>query len=181
MPKLFYNSNELEVIYKTKLLGVIWTSSCEWDENTAYLTKKANSRLYFLRRLKSLGAGTQVLKEVYILFVRSILEYCAPLWAANLTKKSVKALTRVEKHAFRIIFPEKTYEESTQILQIQNLAERRFFLSKKCAKSMSENDKYNYLFKKNGAQQLEVKVHIKYQTQGEIGTNIRQSQYFQNY
>ena len=97
--------------------------------------------------MKTLGASTQILKEVYILFIRSIPEYCAPLWAANLSKKSAKALTRVEKNAFRIIFPQKTYEESIEILQIQNLNERRFFLTKKCAKSMSQNEKYKFLFK----------------------------------
>ena len=97
-PKLAYNSNELEVEYQIKLLGVLWTSNCEWEENTKYLVKKANSRLYFMRRLKNLGATQKTLKEVYILFVRSILEFCAPLWAGNLSKSSSKAFTRVEKN-----------------------------------------------------------------------------------
>ena len=148
VPELFYNSNSLEVTYQTKLLGVIWTSICEWDENTKYLTKKANSRLYFLRRLKNLGASSETLKTVYILFIRSILEYCAPLWAGNLTQKSVKALTRVEKNAFRIIHPLKTYEEAAEALEIQFLAQRRISLSQKCARTMSQHEKFQYLFTK---------------------------------
>ena len=76
-----------------------------------------------------------VLRITYILIIP---------WAA----KSVKALTRVEKNTFRIIFTEKTYEESTQILQIQHLTERKKILAKECAKSMSQNNEYKYLFKK---------------------------------
>ena len=112
---MYYDSNQLNVEYKVKLLGVIWNSNCEWDENTDYLVKKANSRLFFMRRLKSLGASPKTLKEVYVLFVRSILEQCAPLWAGNLTKKSSKALTLVEKNALRIIYPRKNYEENKYV------------------------------------------------------------------
>ena len=148
IPELSFNNNELEVTYSTKLLGVIWTSNCEWDENTKYLTNKANSRLYFLRRLKALGAKGDTLKEVYILFIRSILEYCAPLWAGNLSKKAVKALTRVEKNAFKIIFPQKTYDEAASTLEIKLLSQRRLFLAQKCAKTMSQHEKFKYLFKK---------------------------------
>ena len=93
-------------------------------------------------------ASSETLKTVYILFIRSILEYCAPLWAGNLTQKSVKALTRVEKNAFRLIHPLKTYEETAEALEIQFLAQRRISLAQKCAKTMSQHEKFQYLFTK---------------------------------
>ena len=40
VPKITYDSNTLEVTYKTKLLGVIWTSNCELDENIPIWSKK---------------------------------------------------------------------------------------------------------------------------------------------
>ena len=42
--------------------------------NTASLVKKANGRMELLRRVASFGTPTKDLKELYFLFVRSILE-----------------------------------------------------------------------------------------------------------
>ena len=126
---------------------MIWTSNCEWDENTQYLVQKANSRIYFLRRLKALGASIQTLKEVYTLFVRSILEYCAPLWAGNLSVKSVRALSRVEKNALKVILPNQSYEQAISSLKIQNLSERRLILTTKCAQKMADHEKFKGYFK----------------------------------
>ena len=113
---------------------------------------KANQRLYFLRRLKKFGASTETLKEVYCLFVRSILEFCTPLWAGNLTKKCVRMLNRVEQSAFKIIFPHKTYDQSADNLKMQKLANRRFFITRRFAKRMSKMNKFAYLFPKKDKQ-----------------------------
>ena len=64
------------------------------------------------------------------------MEQCAPLWAGNLSKKSAKALSRVEKNAMKIIFPLKNPEESIQRLGIKNLQERRICLTKRFAIKM---------------------------------------------
>ena len=102
--------------------------------------------------MEGLGANTKTLKEVYILFIRSILEYCAPLWAGNLSVKSIKALTRVEKNALKIIFPSLSYEEAVLSLNIQNLSQRRLTLTKKCAQKMAESKRFENCFvKKSGS------------------------------
>ena len=48
-----------------KLLGVIITNDLKWDENTDFITKKAFSRLWLLRRLKKLGASNEALIDIY--------------------------------------------------------------------------------------------------------------------
>ena len=73
-PQLNFDDNELEVVDTTKLLGVMCSSTGKWNEHIKCLTKKANTRLYFVRRLKNLGASVQTLKETFVLFVRPILE-----------------------------------------------------------------------------------------------------------
>ena len=125
IPTLALDSNDLEVTYKTKLLGVICCSNGKWDQNAKYLASKGNSRLYFLRRLKSLGATQDTLKEVYTLFVRSILEMCAPLWTGALGKKSCDTLEHVQHSACKIINPNLDYKSSLDILDIVPLKERR--------------------------------------------------------
>ena len=99
----------------TKLLGVICSADGKWDANARYLAGKGFSRLYFLRRLKGLGACQDTLKEVYILFVRSILEMCAPLWTGSLSKGSVEVLERVQRAACKILTPNTDYVTSIGI------------------------------------------------------------------
>ena len=147
LPKLKFDNKELEVVYTAKILGVIFSSDGEWEEHIKYVTGKANSRLYFLRRLKKLGAGQSTLKEVYNLFIRSILEMCAPLWAGNLKKCSLNSLIRVERNAMKIIFPQKDYLDSIDSLQMKPIQSRLFILTKKCALKMSENKKFKSYFK----------------------------------
>ena len=56
-PELSIEGVRLEVVNKMKLLGVVITDDLKWDENTDFITKKAFSRLWLLRRLKKLGAS----------------------------------------------------------------------------------------------------------------------------
>ena len=56
-------SEPLEVVYRTKLLGVICTSDGKWSDNTDYIVKKAASKLWMLRRLKWMGADEHILYE----------------------------------------------------------------------------------------------------------------------
>ena len=56
---LTINKNKLEVVEELKLIGVQITNDLKLNQNTKNLTTKAYSRLWMLRRLKSLGAKTQ--------------------------------------------------------------------------------------------------------------------------
>ena len=49
--KLSLNNANLEIVKKTKLLGVILTDDLKWDENTNELVRKANSRMELLRKV----------------------------------------------------------------------------------------------------------------------------------
>ena len=49
------------------------------------MINRANKKLWFLRRLKALGADDEDLKDVYVKQIRSILEYGVPVWHSSLT------------------------------------------------------------------------------------------------
>ena len=55
-------------------------------------------------------------------------------------------LTRVEKNALRVIFPDKTYEQSIESLKMRKLADRRVQLTKACAQKMAKNEKFSDFF-----------------------------------
>ena len=46
-------SEIMEIVSETKLLGVIVNSNLSWDENTKHLVKKANARMRILHKLVS--------------------------------------------------------------------------------------------------------------------------------
>ena len=60
--------------------------------------KNGNSRLWFLRRLKLLGASQETLLEIYKLFCHSVLEFGAPVWSGALSKKNVQDIERVQRN-----------------------------------------------------------------------------------
>ena len=110
------------------------------------LVKKASTRLFFIRRLKKLGASKSVLKESYILFIRPILEMCAPLWTGALTQTKTQFLKQVQRSFCKILFSHESYERSIEKLNLQYLHKRRIILSKRTSNKMSKNDKFKHLF-----------------------------------
>ena len=51
----FKDSTNLEVVSSSRILGVIISNNLKWDQNTEFITRKAMSRLWTLRRMKILG------------------------------------------------------------------------------------------------------------------------------
>ena len=88
----------LEVIDSTKLLGTIISNTLSWDQNTAFIVKKANARMQLLRKVASFGASQAELKDVYVLFIGSLLEQNATVWHSSLTENNITDLERVKKN-----------------------------------------------------------------------------------
>lgn len=85
--RLKIDTNNLEIINKTKHLGTIIQDDLKWDLNTEYLIKKANGRLLLLKKAKNVKASVEDLKQIYISFIRSILEYSCLCGTAALLLK----------------------------------------------------------------------------------------------
>ena len=60
--RLQLNGVSLEVIPKTKLLGVIIQNDLKWDENTASLVKRAKARMVILQKLSEFAAPREDMK-----------------------------------------------------------------------------------------------------------------------
>ena len=138
----------LPVLKKTKLLGTIICDDLKWDENTAFLVKKANTRLLLLRKASEYTNSTNDLKSIYISHIRSILEQSCAIWHSSLTEENITDLERVQKNACRIILGNlySDYNESLDRLQLENLSIRREKLSLKFAINCEENPKTKQLF-----------------------------------
>ena len=61
----FTAQKNLEYVSQAKILGIIITDDLKWSENTDFITKKAMSRLWTLRRMKNLGISKDIIYDVY--------------------------------------------------------------------------------------------------------------------
>ena len=76
IPSLTISSGAIERFNSFKLLGLglYIDSSLSWSTHVKCITKKATSRLYFLKQLKRAGVSEKHLLHFYTTVIRSILE-----------------------------------------------------------------------------------------------------------
>ena len=153
-PLLSYNDQPLDIVYSAKLLGVMIESTGRWNEHIEYVSKKARRRLFLLQRLKRLGASDATLKQIYILFIRSILEFAAPVWIGGVTanKKLTNKLAQVQAYACRIIQPNIPPDQTQADLGLQSLEQRCLVITKKLGTKMMRDPRFSHYFKKNERQ-----------------------------
>ena len=91
----------VDVLSSTKLLGTIITDDLKWNLNTMNIVKKANARMELVRKMASFGTSVDDLKNIYFLFIMSLLEH------SGLTEENSNDLERVQKLAVKIILGEE--------------------------------------------------------------------------
>ena len=83
--RLSIDNVKLDNVAEAKVVGVWLTSDMKWAKNTRKLATKAYSRLGMLTKLKYIGVSIEDLLDIYILHIRSVLEYCSVVWHSRLT------------------------------------------------------------------------------------------------
>ena len=163
--RLKLNNENLEIFKYAKLLGVIISDDMKWDKNTDYLVKKANARMELLRKVASFGTSIDEKKNIYILYIRSILEQSCVVWHSSLTAEDSNSLERIQKSAVKIILGKqyKNYEEALEKIDLEPLNERRNVLCLKFAKKCLKNKKVSDIFPTNEKpHQMELRNSEKY-------------------
>ena len=104
-----------------------------------------------LRRLKDFGVREEDLLDIYIVQIRSGLEYCVPAWNSSLTDEDTQELERVQKTAMKILHGEKysDYKTSLESCQLKSLEERRIDLCRTFALKCTQSKEHKDLFKIN--------------------------------
>ena len=149
--RLSVNNQPLQVINSTRLLGTIIQDNLCWDLNTAELVRKGNARMELLRRVASFGTNYEELKNIYTLFVRSLLEQSATVWHSLLTEENKNDLERVQKTALKVILGEKyfSYSHALNLLDLDSLSDRREQLCLSFAQKCTKNPKMKNMFPLN--------------------------------
>ena len=165
--KLTLMNEEMEMVKETSLLGTIITDQITWDRNTEELTKKAYKRMQLLNAAASFTSKKKDLKDIYLSFIRSIVEQSAVVWHSGLSSRNKKDLERVQKAVVRVIMGKsyKTYNDSLKELQLDSLEKRRELLSLRFAKKCLNNEKMKNLFPmKKSKHKMEMRNYRKYKT-----------------
>ena len=96
-----HSNNPLEEVLSFKLLVLTICHDLSWESYISKLASEASHRLGIIRRAKYF-LGPLELLTTYKAFVRSLMEYCSPLWAGA-PASHLSPLHAVETKAFRII------------------------------------------------------------------------------
>ena len=125
--RLTVNNCKLDQKSVTKILGVWISEDLSWERNTKEICRRAYSRLSMLTKLKYVGVSTEDLLEIYVLFIRSITEYCAVAFHSTLTVEQATDIERVQKTCLRIILGDNfvSYEAALEMTGLETLHDRR--------------------------------------------------------
>ena len=102
--RLTLDNNVLKQVNETRLLGVIISDDLSWHSNSDFIVKKAYKRMTMLHKLYEFSISTEDMLEIYILYIRSILEGSTVVWHSLITQAEQLAIERVQKVALRIFW-----------------------------------------------------------------------------
>ena len=115
---------EVKNVYEMKILGVTFNSKWNFDCHVSQIVCLASRRFYAMRVLKPLLSKDQLIM-MYNAFIRSVIEYCAPLFLC-LSASNNKRLNVLQNRFHRLICGKSCPETC-----LTQLGERRVILSLK--------------------------------------------------
>ena len=175
--RIMLNDKILDCIEQIKLLGVEFRDDLSWKDNTHAITRKAFARMTLLRKLVCFGIPKSDLVNLYIIFIRSLLEYCCEVWHSSITEEEVQDLERVQKSAVRVIMGDQyeNYEDSLNELDIEELAIRREQMCLNFAKKCVSNPKTSAWFPMNLLTEHDIRNSNEYQVQYALTERLKKS------
>ena len=133
---------------RIKRLGVISNDQLSWQSNTTFIVEKVFKRMPILHRLYEFDVPRSDLIEIYILYIRSVLESSATVWHSSVTKGQEMEIERVQKVALRTILKDDytDYSSALQLCSLISLKDRRQHLCKSFAKKCTKSEKTSDMF-----------------------------------
>ena len=142
------SSTYLHVVEQTRLLGLQISTDLRWADHTRYICKKANARLWMLRRMKVLNIEPEIILDFYFKEIRSILEMGCQIFHSGLTKNQSRDIENIQKKALKIILGRlySCYEEACTLLSCEPLSDRRDTLCLKFIRKAVKRGQHQNIF-----------------------------------
>ena len=125
--RLTVNNQNLDHLNVTKMLGLWISEDLSWSRNCKEICKKAYSRLSMITKLKYVGVSLEDLLDIYILFIRSVTEYCSVSFHSSLTQEQSDKLETIQKTCLKVILGDMyvSYTAALEMSGLQTLHARR--------------------------------------------------------
>ena len=151
-PDLQLNNVPLPIAHEVKLLGVYIDNTISWQTHVNYILKRANRMIFILYRARQFGFAVSTMLTLYQWYIRTGLEYAAPVWHPGLTVQQQTSLERVQKRCYRIMLGDAyiSYENAIATLQTASLYDRREALTLRFGKSLLRSPEFRRLLPPTG-------------------------------
>ncbi|XP_065584835.1 uncharacterized protein LOC136043810 [Artemia franciscana] len=115
----------VSVVSEVKILGVIFSHDCTFTTHIKSVTRKANTSLQTLSKIRRFGCNTHSLLRAYLCYERPMLESACPVWDPSVLRTIylMQDLDSVQKRATRIILSNRdiSYHNTLETLELQSL------------------------------------------------------------
>ena len=120
LPNLCFLDETLREVNIIKLVGIIITDKLNWGDHVDKLAKRAGQHLGIIRKAKHILPPT-ALASLYKTKVRSVMEYCSPIWQSA----SSTVLAKLDANQRKAIRCMGAVGDVIPIHNIYHLSERR--------------------------------------------------------
>ncbi len=100
---ILIKGQSVEIVPSYKYLGVHVDCKLDWKKNSNAIFKKAQSRLFFLRKLRSFDISRSLLNVFYNGILASVLFYAVVCWGGSLTWEDRNRINKLIKKAGSVI------------------------------------------------------------------------------
>ena len=100
---LFIDGAEVLQADSVKILGSTISKDLSWYNNSIYIIKKAQKRIYFLRHLKRFGLSQAILTHFYHAVIESVLSFSITVWFGRASQDEIDQIESVVKNASKLI------------------------------------------------------------------------------
>ncbi len=103
LPSLTIMNSTETTVESFRFLGSTISQDLKWDNHIDSIEKKAQQRLYFLRRLKKFNLPQVQMTPFYSAVIKSVLCSSITVWFGSASKSDIRILQRTVRTAERII------------------------------------------------------------------------------
>ena len=91
---ILIDNQEVEIVKSFKYLDTVLDERLSFCDHVDYVYKRAQQRLFLLRKLKSFDVSQHIIQLVYRSLIESVLSFNVITWYGNVSGKKSKACSR---------------------------------------------------------------------------------------
>ncbi|KAM3860331.1 chondrolectin [Diretmus argenteus] len=159
-----FQGEYVDLVQSYKYLGVHLDNKLDWSEDTGAIYKKGQSRLYFLRRLRSFDVRGPMLNAFHQSVVASALFFAAVCWGSSIKAADTNRLDKLLRRAASVL--------GTSLEPVSAVAERRMLSKLLTIMDNASHPLYDTLARQKSVQQQAHSALVHHRAAQESGQTV---------